>query len=359
MDDLTMVREMRSSMPGMPAETEDAIQRRLRELAAADAPAPRPVARLGAYRPARLADRLGGRRVMVRAGLPAALAAVAAAGVIVAQGSGGSEPAAPPVAGSGTGTPSGGPLPEVRLASAVELGDRAAQAAERQPYKRPGPKQWVYDRTVIAAGFDMNTWWKGIDVNKRETVENWTRVDGTAHATYFGGKLRVMDYLKPPPGDSYSQVGGKPLFHLGNYDTLPTDPDALLRHIFKSRYPTQAGATSPQSVFETMSSILKDPSPPKLRAAIYRALPKIRGVVLQRGVQDAAGRRGVAFARVDEYGERASIILDPATYRYLGSREETVRARKLYKGITTKPGTVLGWSANVDQKIVNEPGRRS
>jgi hypothetical protein len=354
MDDLRMVKELRSSTPAIPAAVEDSVRRRLQALTSADEPAPRSGARFG------------GRRVMSRVGLVSALAAVAAAGIIVAQRVGDPEPAVPPGPGSeaGASPESGskpGVLPEVQLISAVEFGDRAAKAAERLPYKPPGPKQWVYTRSVTAGGFDMNTWWNGVDVAKRETVENWERVDRGASAYILGGKLRVMDRSASQPGVRVE--GGGPLFHLGNYHTLPTNPDALLRHLYESRYPDQVGATGPQDVFETMSKILQDPSPPKLRAAIYRALPKISGVVLQRGVLDAAGRRGVAFAQVNDLGERVNIILDPATYRYLGIREEVARPRavKLDDGstITTKPGTVLSWYANVDQKIVDKPGQRS
>ncbi|MFC6881665.1 MULTISPECIES: CU044_5270 family protein [Actinomadura] len=336
MDDLKMIRELRSPAATMPAAVEDSVRDRLRAMAAEPAPPER--------RPA-------ARRTVLRVGLVGGLAVATAAGVTVVQTVGGSK--------SG-----------VQLAGAAELGDRAARAAEAAPYQAPGPKQWVYSRFLSAGGYDMNTWWKGVDLGKKqETSEMWNRVDGKSSAYIsMKGELRVIGESgdlakKGSGGPAATMVGGGPLYNLGNYHTLPTDPDALLRRLQNSRYPNQVGETGPEDVFEMMSHILDDPSPPKLRAAVFRALPKLRGVRLRHDVADAAGRRGEAFAFVDGLGERVSIILEPRTYRYLGTRQEVARPREVTldggKKITTRPGTVLGWSARLDQKIVDHAGQRS
>ncbi|MES9537836.1 CU044_5270 family protein [Actinomadura sp. NPDC000600] len=354
MDELTKVREFRKTVPPMSAEAEESVRRGLRALAAADGPAPRPAG--GTIR-GRIRRPAFGRFTPWVLPTGAILAASAVAGVVILHDSDG--PPRPTHASTALPTTDVKPFPDVRLASAVELGSRAAHAAERQPYRKPGPKQWVYTRAVSAGGFDMSTWWKGVDVNSRITFEDWHRVDGGGRAHYFGGKLRVFPAA---PYDLKNHTNG-PLFNLGNYDTLPTAPGALLHRLSTARYPTQVGETSAEDVFETMDDILRDPSPPKLRAAVYRALPKVEGVTLRKNVRDAAGRPGVAFARTNDVGEQTSIILDPTTYAYLGSREDVVYPHT-YKGddgkpYTTKPGTVLSWYAEVTQKIVDRPGART
>ncbi|TDB97450.1 sigma factor-like helix-turn-helix DNA-binding protein [Actinomadura sp. 7K534] len=65
----------------------------------------------------------------------------------------------------------------------------------------------------------------------------------------------------------------------------------------------------------------------------------------------------------NELGERTSIILDPETYAYLGTREDVARAHTWRpengKPFTTEPGTVLSWYAELAQEVVDEPGSRS
>ncbi|MFI0453479.1 CU044_5270 family protein [Actinomadura sp. 6N118] len=327
MDELKMVKELRRATPAMPDAVEDLVRGRLRTLATeTNAPEPRPNV------PRR-------RRTVLRLGLAGALAAAMAGGITVAQTVG--------------GTPSAVPI-----ANASELGDRAATAVENQPYTPPRPKQWIYTRSVTATGFDMNRPWKGVDLKGRESAEGWVRADGKATAEMVDGKLQV-DHDITPENDKEKT----PSFHLGNYSKLPTEPNALLRTLYADPYVGGPGGQGHQSVFETMSWILEDPLPPKLRAAIYRALPKVSGVELRRDVVDAAGRKGAAFSRTDERGDRKSIVLDPATFRYLGTRYEVAREHtdKAPNGatVTYKVGTILGWYASIDQKIVGSPGQRS
>jgi len=81
-----------------------------------------------------------------------------------------------------------------------------------------------------------------------------------------------------------------------------------------------------RAVFGLAADLLRDNLvPPGVQAAIYRALPRIPGVQLQRDAVDAAGRHGVAFARVHDGHVRAEIILDPRTYQYLGWRQIVVK----------------------------------
>ncbi|MET7551685.1 CU044_5270 family protein [Streptomyces sp. NPDC005479] len=133
--------------------------------------------------------------------------------------------------------------------------------------------------------------------------------------------------------------------HLGapSYDylkTLPTDPDALLKKIYKE---TKGQGNSPdQQAFTTVGDLLKEQlAPAKLNAALYRAAAKIPGVVVVDHAKDAAGREGLALAHVDQQsGDRTEWIFDPRTYAYLGSRGVQVKQVGAFR-----PGTVLGCTA--------------
>ena len=64
----------------------------------------------------------------------------------------------------------------------------------------------------------------------------------------------------------------------------------------------------------------KYPLPPRVSAGLFRVFPEIGGVGFQRGVLDAAGRRGDAFTSLSGDGKvREQIIVDSHTYHYLGS----------------------------------------
>ncbi len=121
-----------------------------------------------------------------------------------------------------------------------------------------------------------------------------------------------------------------------------------------------------QAMFTLIGMLLRDNIlPPRVQAAMYQALPKIPGVRLQQDAVDAAGRHGVAFARVTPgtlgfpLRLRFEIILDPQTFHYLGER--TVAAND-----ATAPDeewqvakdTVLSASVRTAAAIVNRPGQR-
>jgi len=294
--------------------------------------------------------RATGRRGWRRLSLSGALVLVLLCGLTVAQN-------------VGVGS-KGSLLPGAAVASAVDLGDRAAAAAEAAPYRRPGPKQWVYVRFETTAEYDMNQWWKG-GTGGRATVEQWRRVDGTAYAKLDdNGRVRVQEFGQPGTGTGKVEfavrVGGPLLEGSAYYHSLPTDPAALLARL-RSRYsdPRADGA-----VFQAISTMLADPLPPRLRASLYRILPTLAGVSLDRDAVDAIGRHGVAFTEDDDFGGdiavlRNVIILDPRTYRYLGNYAYAIRDYQRSKGEgLLKKGTYLASIAQLAQGIVDQPGQR-
>ncbi|TDD93358.1 CU044_5270 family protein [Actinomadura rubrisoli] len=269
------------------------------------------------------------------------------------------------------------------VASAAELGDRAAVAVEKTPDKGPGPHQWIYARSRNAEfKGDMNSWWKGMDTSRLNTVEGWERVDGRESAEIVDGKLKVTkagwrydEHGKPVGYKSPDQSG----YRLTKM--LPTEPRALLRTLYDPKTmrmaywdPEEAGSGGPgpatpvppaggresaRSVFGTITELLQRPLPSALRAALYRALPQIRSVSVERDVRDAAGRRGIAFTHTFEGWNRQMIILDPVTYRFLGTYSYAIKEHSPGDGEgTVKKGTVLQWTAQTALRVVGKPGLR-
>ncbi|GHG12608.1 CU044_5270 family protein [Streptomyces zaomyceticus] len=154
------------------------------------------------------------------------------------------------------------------------------------------------------------------------------------------------------------ETGNTPKPHLGapSHDylaTLPTDPDALLRKIHKET--EGQGNGKDQQAFTTIGDLLVESWPtPELTAALYRAAAKIPGVVMVDSATDAAGRKGVAVARLDESsGQRTEWIFDSKTLTFLGERTVQVKGTGGEGGLI-KPGTVVYTHAIMVRAFVDD-----
>lgn len=282
--------------------------------------APRPALRLG-------------RRVVLALG---AATAVGATVVVLGLGS-----------GDGSG-PQGAPPAS---AASVQLLERAALTAAAEPSPKVRAGQYAYVKvightTVLseAATGEMER------LREDESMEQWTSVDGRERTLQ---RKRGKDQLLPG-------VPGK-----GNLNSpthaflaaLPTDPDALLKRIYedveKNHGSGSDSTTGPdQEAFVTIGDLLRtSAAPPPATAALYRAAALIPGVVDVPDAVDAAGRRGVAVARVHD-GERTEWIFDKSTARLLGER--TVLLKDNAWG---KAGTVVTSVAVMSSGIVNGSGQ--
>ncbi|MEU8473365.1 hypothetical protein AB0F30_36815, partial [Streptomyces sp. NPDC029006] len=93
--------------------------------------------------------------------------------------------------------------------------------------------------------------------------------------------------------------------------------------------------------------------PAELYPALFKAAEKIPGVVVVHDAVDAAGRHGVAVARLDETsGQRQEWIFDEKTHVFLGKRSVQVR-EVTSDGVMIKPGTVLNTSAITNRVVVD------
>ncbi|MGW5488065.1 CU044_5270 family protein [Streptosporangium sandarakinum] len=249
----------------------------------------------------------------------------------------------------------------VRLDSSVVLVRAADVASRRGSVQVPLPTQWHYTKTLDKQPNSETT----------KTREQWLRYDGRKSAG-FGedGRLIVGKEHNPlDPGDDDLS----PQQYDAKLRKLPTDPRKLLAKITGDRHWIEGAREEgvPKSVepadaraYRVIMLYLSryGTMPPRLEVAMFRALALIPGVRIEQGVSDAAGRSGLGVW-LEHAGDtrpfREYEILDPATYRYLGTR--TVWLRDAFMPGSNEPTARKGavWStALLSSVIVERPGQR-
>jgi hypothetical protein len=237
-------------------------------------------------------------------------------------------------------------LPAVPVASADVL-ERAAKAAEREPFTAPRDDQWIYVEDRFT-GHD----------GKTETQRQWHRADG-------GGEAYVDEHgnLKVVPMDPPRDRPGRKVPPLDTYKgltTLPTDPDALLRWAYAQDI--ENGASSKDAVVYLMFNHVMRGNvlPPKLQAAMFRAMKQIPGVTAQ--TVDIFGKPTISLGITDQWLHE-ELLLDPKTYAYRGERSVVVEDATIdplkagnSTGEVKKGSTVI--AERIATAIVDKPGQR-
>ncbi|WP_435186257.1 CU044_5270 family protein [Streptomyces sp. bgisy126] len=238
---------------------------------------------------------------------------------------------------------------------APRLLDRISLAAAGTDVPRPRAGQYVYIETRSASTHvrtvDGVSSLVGVPLHTRQS---WRSPDGSKGWLIEPGNTG-------PEGitlEGTDEKGDAPEPHLGapSHDylaALPTDPDALLRKIYEET--KGQGRGKDQQAFTTIGDLLTESWPtPELAAALYRAAAKIPGVVTVDGATDAAGRKGVAVARLDETsGQRTEWIFDDRTLAFLGERTVQVVGSDGEDGLI-KPGTVVFTHAIMVRAFVDD-----
>ncbi|MET8829242.1 CU044_5270 family protein [Streptomyces sp. NPDC004610] len=284
--------------------------------------------------------------------LPAMAAAVT--GVIVAatvlNNGGGGGLATGPALTTDLGTVTSDGVPQ--LLDRISLAAATSDDASRPPV---APGQFVYVESQVADTFLKI---EGDDASLASyalhTRQIWQSADGSE------GWLIDPAVNDGPEGETLSlpdEQGNPrvPNINGPSYDyltQLTTDPDQLLAKIYKE---TEGMGNSPdQQAFSTIGDLLGESYPPaELYSALFKTAAKIPGVVVVNDAEDAAGREGIAVARLDETsGAREEWIFDRKTFVFLGERSVQVEERE-EEGVIFEPGTIMHTSAIIDRAVVD------
>ena len=246
----------------------------------------------------------------------------------------------------------------------------------------PRPHQWVYTKELrvdVRRGRQALDH-RALDPGRRQEVRQPATTTSARPAPRTCGRERMQLPHSPRGARLASRTRIRPAVGLGrwfpNPAAVPTDPDGLLAAIYQlvedpDCAPIPVGDTVQDRAFMLIDGMLEGVLPAEVRAALYQALAKIPGVTVVQGATDAAGRRGVAFARaaaIEGPGSsdwlRLEIILDPDTYRYLGARHVVTRDHFIpdtpsgSKGTRFRKGQVLVSRAQVALAVVDAPCQR-
>lgn len=103
---------------------------------------------------------------------------------------------------------------------------------------------------------------------------------------------------------------------------LPADPDGMRDFLYRKA----AQKDDPDSAaFDNAGDLVRETYMPKAqREALFTAIAAIPGVERAEGVQDSAGREGVALGR-QVGGVLTQLIFDPETFAFLGERGTVVK----------------------------------
>ncbi|MFJ8982931.1 CU044_5270 family protein [Streptomyces sp. NPDC102282] len=245
------------------------------------------------------------------------------------------------------------PAPKDSPASAasIQLLEQAALTVTANPSTLPQNTQFTYVKvTGHTTALSENQDGRTERSRQSEAYEQWTSVDGSSRTVQRqeGSSETLLD------------APGQGSFGLPTYrflEKLPTDPTELLRVIYREADLNHGegsdSTTGPdQEAFVMIGDLLRaSVAPPEVSAALYRAAAHIPGVIAVPTSVDAAGRRGVAVARVHD-GERSEWIFDKETTRFLGER--TVLLEDNAWG---KAGTAVTSTAVTASGITDEPGQ--
>jgi hypothetical protein len=269
------------------------------------------------------------------------LAAAVAVGVLVVGPTNGRDAQSDP----GTAPAVAAPVDLVRT---MQL---AAHTVAGQRELTPGPNQFlVYKFSDFHQVSGQRPWYF-----ERVLRQDWLPTDGklVEKGVTQGLRLQRMRYPGEAPPPPLENGGGpdKPM-KLLDFDqrapflrtdyayvrTLPTDIAGMRAHLYTQ---LGQGAQGNREAWHRVGSLLMAYLPPAQRAALFRAVATIPGVTLAKQAKDVTGRTGIAVVRTDpDSGTREEFVLDPTSYRFLGSRLVITKAGTLEAG-TAPAGTVI------------------
>lgn len=250
-----------------------------------------------------------------------------------------------PSGSDGAGPPVAVPSATVPRTAAALLEDIALAAEHADVPGDIRDDQFVYIKSKVAwTSHDGEGSAKLDPVHQREV---WLSVDGKEQGMVHEPFARSENLLleKDTPGNARNT-------NYRHLQTLPTDPDKMYEWLVKAS--GDGSGSKDEANFVLVGDLARESlMPPAQTAALYRAAARISGVFVIDDAVDAAGRHGVAVARIDD-GQRRELIFDKQTKEFLGERE--VAVEDLPWGF--KKGEVTARTAVLERTVVDERGER-
>lgn len=273
-----------------------------------------------------------------------------------------------------TTTPSAGRRLLSAQASADTL-ELAAATVEKSGATEPRPKQWVYEKST------------SFDQGRPQSAEQWTRWDGTGFARLPGipgaGDISHFDpdklqvWYGPNQEEKWKKEGYDDRSQRQFYRflaTLPSDPDRMMAAIRKEHAIGDIkGETRAQRDWREIDVLYRSVLiPPNAQAGLFRALAKIPGARVEKGVKDPLGRAAIgvtvtyAEPTVSGWQGKQELFFDPKTYVYLGEVGHAAPAeipkgtKGPYSMASPAPGTDpdVMITARAAWGVVDKPGER-
>ncbi|MFI5964502.1 CU044_5270 family protein [Streptomyces asoensis] len=323
--------------------------------------------------------------------LPVAATAVAAAVVVgtLAEGTSGSEgtrtSAGPSATGAPAGTPADGRLALLTVAARL---DRTANAgaywqvttrsASVGVIAEPVPGISVVTAETQRYSYGVKSgarsvWVSGIDASTQPRTardrQRWEAAGSPKELTLAtgpsGGRLgvRIETARENTPttatissGDRIAALGARNVTY-ADLRELPGDPEKLKRVLADLHAQDRDGETSDRTewTWQQAANLIRLPVGDDVRAAAYRVIADLPGIVSLGEVTDPTGRKGAGFALpatgTPDYGSvRPELIVDPGTGALLAERRTVVKpsAAAAAAGITA--GTPVDYTVTVEAK---------
>jgi RNA polymerase sigma-70 factor (ECF subfamily) len=352
MDDLQLLREMRSDISSAPPAT---LARGRNKLMARIGSTSRPETTTGTHAPAKVSPTRFRRRVLLASAAAALLVSGIVAADVVLPGQSGAS------------------------AEAAEVLNNAAAATIQTSDPVVGPGQFlkiettaVYGASSVAADGTQAAWLEktGGQVYvpaDRNGTWIWNREDRVP-TTFFSEASKVavakmqkslakdagpslVGIQRAPRGAFYGSeqtvINGIPLTKVSS---LPKDPRALLNFIQER---TRGAGPSPEmEALMTIADTLRTGIiSADVRASLYKAAALIPGVRVVDKQATLNGKTGVAIGiQSPDGGARQEIIIDPATGLMIGEREVSLKATADFPA-----GTATAWTAVQTSVVSSAP----